>query len=1037
MLSKSYEQVQQLMEIITQTSNAPQRETANALTAARKTFELLLVLNRLDNRLLARSGGQNTADKAKSGAKNSMQAIENELRLLQSLCGHESKYCLISINWESDFRFASGVRAPPWRQAYGELCYLVAGTHDVGKVVLTCSQEGVFVNKGYYVDAHGVERLNYEKDGDVSPNVTACLRGISPHFSAHIDGQETAFVEEEDGFSDSDGSDEDVAAQDARAPSSKSLLGVAAGDDDEASGPRSRPATRGTSREDRRVEEDHGHHQHRDKERGDKDKDKDRHAAGSGALAATHPPGGSRGDHMAKTSGGGGGGAAAGGTSGKGKSPRKGALTTSAIKGPRVLSDKWALLQLDDQSRVGRHAGFGGATAGGLASSTPRLPPLGGTSRRSPPRGGQTARGEATGARSPQRSSRPNKGRVMRDESSSDEDYAETLVLERGAAHDKNEVSTDYTQINKLVKFLKSGTQRATIIALVALRDFSLTETKNQLAVRDVGGIEPLIGLLSSSQSDNSATNLRLRLGSVVLLRDIALNPQIQVTIAQMGGIPPLVEMLKDNSDQAKCHAAETLANLARNARNRGLIRKCGGIRALVGLLKGARMRTDVKDAKEVPRAAALALWACTKNNHNKTAVRNAGGIPPLIRLLDSASPDVIVPVAGVIEELAVDPRNRLEIRETDKTANPPGAVRLLVMHLSSPSVEVSTQAAAALYQLGEDDGVRRLVHEYRGLEVLARLLATTDQDALEKVSGAIWKLAASSDNALVFNQLDVIPRLVQLFETSTEAIQINVAGALWNCAKIASNRVSIRNAGGLKGLVSLLTSTNHHLLINVTGALWACGMDPTNMRIICENDGLRLLWSLLKSPNPKVQANAAGAIGPCMDDAKNVADVGRSFVGALSILISLLSSEDEDVQANVCAAIAKIAQDDENLAVITEDGVLPLLARLTVAKGDTVRKQLAYAICRCAPRGRNREQFGKLNAVVPLVDFLRSEDAEVHRATAMALEKLSENSANSLAMWNAGAVPLLINLIGSTDEILQESAASTIANIRHHHASN
>jgi hypothetical protein len=39
-LSKSYEQVQQLMEIITQTANSPQRETANALAAARKTFEV-------------------------------------------------------------------------------------------------------------------------------------------------------------------------------------------------------------------------------------------------------------------------------------------------------------------------------------------------------------------------------------------------------------------------------------------------------------------------------------------------------------------------------------------------------------------------------------------------------------------------------------------------------------------------------------------------------------------------------------------------------------------------------------------------------------------------------------------------------------------------------------------------------------------------------------------------------------------------------------------------------------------------------------
>ena len=35
-------------------------------------------------------------------------------------------------------------------------------------------------------------------------------------------------------------------------------------------------------------------------------------------------------------------------------------------------------------------------------------------------------------------------------------------------------------------------------------------------------------------------------------------------------------------------------------------------------------------------------------------------------------------------------------------------------------------------------------------------------------------------------------------------------------------------------------------------------------------------------------------------------------------------------VLASVCAAIANIAKDEENLAVITDHGVVPMLARLT-----------------------------------------------------------------------------------------------------------
>ena len=55
-----------------------------------------------------------------------------------------------------------------------------------------------------------------------------------------------------------------------------------------------------------------------------------------------------------------------------------------------------------------------------------------------------------------------------------------------------------------------------------------------------------------------------------------------------------------------------------------------------------------------------------------------------------------------------------------------------------------------------------------------------------------------------------------------------------------------------------------------------------------------------------------------------------RSFVGGLELIVSLLKSEDKEVLASVCAAIANIANDEENLAVITDHGVVPMLAGLT-----------------------------------------------------------------------------------------------------------
>ena len=55
-----------------------------------------------------------------------------------------------------------------------------------------------------------------------------------------------------------------------------------------------------------------------------------------------------------------------------------------------------------------------------------------------------------------------------------------------------------------------------------------------------------------------------------------------------------------------------------------------------------------------------------------------------------------------------------------------------------------------------------------------------------------------------------------------------------------------------------------------------------------------------------------------------------RSFVGGLELIVNLLKSTSQEVLASVCAAIAKIAKDEENLAVITDHGVVPMLAKLT-----------------------------------------------------------------------------------------------------------
>ncbi|KAI9189035.1 hypothetical protein H9P43_000462 [Blastocladiella emersonii ATCC 22665] len=578
-----------------------------------------------------------------------------------------------------------------------------------------------------------------------------------------------------------------------------------------------------------------------------------------------------------------------------------------------------------------------------------------------------------------------------------------------------SEVPPEQWQIQKLVKYLKAGNQTATIIAICSLRDYDLLNENNQLAIRNVGGLEILVNLLDTDDP-------KCKIGSLSILNQISNNFVIRKTISELDGMRPLVDLLHDDHVDVKCLAAETIANCAKYAKNRRMVRKYGGIRSLVRLLHPDPANPDTE---RIAISGALALWTCSKSQKNKEAIRMAGSIPLLAELLKSPNEKLLIPVVGILQECASDDQYRAAIRSS-------GMIKFLVENLSSKNEKLQAHCASAIFKCAEDAETRILVRDFNGINPLVALLDSIgNKELLAAATGAIWKTAQDMANVNAFNRLNTIKKLVSLIENQPEDVLVNVVGALAACAKAPEGRQAIRECGGITPLVGLLKGTNQGLLVNVTTAIGASALDAESMGIIDRLDGVRLLWSLLKSPNPAVQASAAWAISPCIENAKDAGEMVRSFVGGLELIVSLLKSDHVEVLASVCAAIAQISKDEENLAVITDHGVVPMLAKLTQTRHDRLRKHLSEAIARCCHWGNNRIAFGAAGAVAPLVKYLKSPDPEVHRSTAQALHQLSKDPDNCVTMHEHGVVQLLLGMVGSSDTVLQEAAAGTIGNIR------
>nr|XP_021532116.1 armadillo repeat-containing protein 4 isoform X2 [Aotus nancymaae] len=611
---------------------------------------------------------------------------------------------------------------------------------------------------------------------------------------------------------------------------------------------------------------------------------------------------------------------------------------------------------------------------------------------------------------------------VISDSSSESEEDEEPPDHRQEANAD---LPSEYWQIQKLVKYLKGGNQTATVIALCSMRDFNLAQETCQLAIRDVGGLEVLINLLETDE-------VKCKIGSLKILKEISHNPQIRRNIVDLGGLPIMVNILDSPHKSLKCLAAETIANVAKCKRARRVVRQYGGITKLVALLDCAHDSTEptqlsLYEARdvEVARCGALALWSCSKSHANKEAIRKAGGFPLLARLLKTSHENMLIPVVGTLQECASEESYRAAIKAGR-------IIKSLVKNLSSQNEQLQEHCAMAIYQCAEDEETRDLVRLHGGLKPLASLLNKTDnKERLAAVTGAIWKCSISKENVTKFREYKAIETLVGLLTDQPEEVLVNVVGALGECCQEHENRVIVRKCGGIQPLVNLLVGINQALLVNVTKAVGACAVEPESMMIIDHLDGVRLLWSLLKNPHPDVKASAAWALCPCIENAKDAGEMVRSFVGGLELIVNLLKSDNKEVLASVCAAITNIAKDQENLAVITDHGVVPLLSKLANTNNNKLRHHLAEAISRCCTWGRNRVAFGEHKAVAPLVRYLKSNDTNVHRATAQALYQLSEDADNCITMHENGAVKLLLDMVGSPDQDLQEAAAGCISNIR------
>ncbi|KAL6425535.1 hypothetical protein ACFW04_009589 [Cataglyphis niger] len=497
------------------------------------------------------------------------------------------------------------------------------------------------------------------------------------------------------------------------------------------------------------------------------------------------------------------------------------------------------------------------------------------------------------------------------------------------------------------------------------------------------------------------AGNQTATMVSLCLLKDYDLTDKIiQKAIQEMGGLEVLVNLLETNDIKCQNGSLSVLLQIVTSTEMKRYLIDLDITTPLIQMLK--------HPAKDIQVLTAETLAIIGQIRKARKQIRIRGGIP-LINVFREAFERV-----GMIDEL--------------------------VRHLRNDNVKLKENCALAIFKCASNQETRTMVRRAGGLDPLCKLVQSDEVRAnkplLAAVTGSVWKCAISPENVTRFNQNSLVASLVPLLEENEdERVLANVVGALAECCKDPTNRDVLRANEGLPKLIRLLSATYEPLLENVPLVLKECAIDEKCMDIINDPehrlDGVRLVWSLLKHPSDVIKRNACLALVPCIRHAKDSPEMVRAFVGGLELTVSLLESKDTEVLAAVCAMIAEIATDPENLGILTDHGVVRKLAALVETDDENLRANLTLAIAYCCEWDRNSYEFGKLNAVAPLVNYMTSKNKDVLKGVCIAVYHLSKEPLNCVTMHTCGVIKHVLRLVGSDDPEVQIAAASTIRHIR------
>ncbi|XP_037829249.1 armadillo repeat-containing protein 4 [Kryptolebias marmoratus] len=716
----------------------------DSATDSNTKIKLLALIQNADKQILSK-----LVEEITKQAELNPTAVKDEVELLKQRCTEGEKKLLKSLRYTSDFEFSNGCRSPLWRQALGEMCYLVIEPCDCETLYITCSIAGVFLNGGRTQEA---DESGYEQTSDVYEDLVTLLRSRSPHFADNINNQVFAVQEP---------------------LSTQKIQHVELVDGEEQGQPQ-----RSSEKQEKNVHEKARQQQTVNRTGGKKKYEPYL------SKAEEKKPRKSSGEKKRLEQG--------------AKTKMKTGLPVSSPgrlssqkneaedKNPRKSSGEKKRLEQGAKTKI--KTGLPVSSPGRL-SSQKKKSSAGVCGEHFSDTSSESEEEEEQQKRHPESNTDPLSEywqiqKLVKYLKRADQ-TATVLVLcglmDFDLTNEACQIAIrDAGGLEILINLLDTDEVRCKIGSLKILRKISLNK-QIQWSIVDMGGLQSMVKNLDAREKELKAL-------AAETIANVAQFHRARRAVRHNDGIKKLVKLLdcgpnstnlnanlEKDVEVARCGVL-ALWSCSKNTKNKEAIRKAGGIPLLGRLLKSPH--------EDMLIPVVGTLQECASEENYRTAIITEGMIKDLVKNLSRNNDELQMHCACAIFKCAEDKKTRELVRKYK------GLHPLVSLLSKADNKQLLAAATGAIWKCSISMENVVIFQEYKALETLVGLLMDQPDEVLVNVVGALGEFAQIPANKATIRKCGGIKLLVNLLTKSNQMLLVNVTKAVGICATDKDNMV-------------------------------------------------------------------------------------------------------------------------------------------------------------------------------------------------------------------------------------------------------